>query len=55
MIMGHTNYESCDFRPNSEKENGRQSAILDPVNLKFGTLIHSVIIYKFPIRYVYKF
>ena len=27
MIMGHTNYECSDFRPNSAKKNGRHSAI----------------------------
>ena len=38
MIMSHTNYESSDFRPNSEKKNGRHSAILDLIHLKFSTL-----------------
>ena len=54
MIMGQTNYESSDFCPNSEKKNGRHSAILDHINLKFCTRIHSMIVYKFPIHYVYK-
>jgi len=36
------------------KQNGRQSAILDPISLKFCTIIHLMIVYKFPIHYVYK-
>ncbi len=36
------------------KQNGRQSAILHPICLKFCTLIHSMIVYKFSIHYVYK-
>ena len=52
--MGHTNYEISDFRPNSAKENGRQSAILDLIHLKISKLILSVIVYKFPIHYVHK-
>ena len=45
---------SSDFRPNSAKKDARQSAILDPIRLKLCTLIHSMIVYKFPIHYVYK-
>ena len=37
-----------------QQKNGRQSAILDLIRLKFGALIHSIIVYKFPIHYVYK-
>ncbi len=33
---------------------GHQSAILDPIRPKLFTLIHSMIVYKFPIHYVYK-
>ena len=29
-------------------------AILDPISLKFCTLIHSMIVYKFSIQYVYR-
>ena len=54
MIMGHTNYESSGFWPNSAKVKDRQSAIVEPIHLKFCTLIHSMIVYKFPIHYVYK-
>ena len=54
MIMGHTNYERSDFRPNSAMTNGCQSAIMDPIRLRFCTLIHSMIVYKFPIHYLSK-
>ncbi len=54
MIIGHTNHERSDFQSNSAKNNGRRLAILDPISLKFRTLIHSMIVYKFPIQYVYK-
>ena len=37
-----------------QQKDGCQSAIFDPISLKFGTLIHSMIVYKFPIHYVYK-
>ncbi len=36
------------------KQNGRQSAILDPIHLKFCTLIHAMIVYKFSIHSEYK-
>ena len=37
-----------------QQKNGRQLAILDLICLKFYTLKHSIIVYKFPIHYVYK-
>jgi len=49
MIMGHANCESCD-----QQKNDHQSAILDRIHLKLCTLIHFMIVYKFPIHYVYK-
>ena len=42
------------FSAKFSKKYGRQSAILDRINLIFCTPIHSMIIYKFPIHYVYK-
>ena len=42
------------FSTKFNKQNGRQSAIEHPICLKFYTLIHSMIVYKFPIHYVYK-
>ena len=44
----------CWFLAKFSKKNGRQSAIFDPIHLKFCTLVDSMLVYKFPIHYVYK-
>ena len=54
LFIMYINYERFDYRPNSAKKNGRQSTILEPIHLKFCTLLQSMIGYKFPIHYIYK-
>ena len=53
MIMGQKSMKVLIFGQIQQK-NGHQSTILDPIHLTFCTLIHSMIVYKFPIHYVYK-
>jgi len=51
MIMGHTNYESSDYRPNSAQ---RKMAASQPSwigDLRFCTLIDLMTFYKFAIHY----